>query len=175
MANRPAGQGRPRAVQSHVPVHQSGVRRGRGYRLSRRLRGRRRRRVARAVRGSVRLGRVDISARGCRSPKSRGKGWRANVVPDLLDSRFRGNDGQKKLVARRDNPSFHILCAFATLRLCVKFLMSARPSRRPPSLHHLTPPLMRGRAPAESPPSPAASPPPARAAARGSAPLSDAR
>ena len=39
------------------------------------------------------LGRVDVSACGCRSPKFRGRGRRANAVPKHLDSRFRGNDG----------------------------------------------------------------------------------
>ena len=70
------------------------------------------------------LGRVDISARGCRSSKSRG----AQTPPDTLDSRFRGNDG-----AKIGNYSAIIaslrplrLRAFASNSLCQHALVSPR-------------------------------------------------
>ena len=61
------------------------------------------------------LGRVDISSRGCRSPKFRWRGWHTNAVHNPLDSRFRGNDGVKIGNSGAIIASSR-LCAFAPLR-----------------------------------------------------------
>ena len=65
-------------------------------------------------------GRVDISVRGRRNPKSRGDMWRVNAVPNPLDSRFRGNDGVKIGNNSAIIASLRPLClrAFALNSLC---------------------------------------------------------